>query len=169
MVKYVCDSYVLYHSPKTNHKAYPLSLALLTLSWDKNWDSHSPMNGYPSFYPRIALVAPSPCGHAWIYYSGTISMFSHCSSFEDRVPVDGICGYPIYLRVRSSDFKGITGQPYSISTNGRQGGVLSPERAPMAFWRHNCWCCRATKSNFALQTQSSPCLHSILNPITTSR
>ena len=35
-------------------------LALLTLSWDKNWDSHSPMNGYPSFYPRIALVAPSP-------------------------------------------------------------------------------------------------------------
>ena len=37
-----------------------LGLALLTLSWDKNWDSHSPMNGYPSFYPRIALVAPSP-------------------------------------------------------------------------------------------------------------
>ena len=24
------------------------------------WDSHSPMNGYPSFYPRIALVVPSP-------------------------------------------------------------------------------------------------------------
>ena len=38
-------------------------LALLTLSWDKNWDSHSPMNGYPSFYPRIALVAPSPGGY----------------------------------------------------------------------------------------------------------
>ena len=37
-------------------------LALLTLSWDKNWDSHSLVNGYPSFYPRIALVAPSP-GH----------------------------------------------------------------------------------------------------------
>ena len=35
-------------------------LALLTLSWDKNWDSHSLVNGYPSFYPRIALVAPSP-------------------------------------------------------------------------------------------------------------
>ena len=35
-------------------------LALLTLSWDKNWDSHSLLNGYPSFYPRIALVAPSP-------------------------------------------------------------------------------------------------------------
>ena len=34
-------------------------LALLTLSWDKNWDSHSLVNGYPSFYPRIALVAPS--------------------------------------------------------------------------------------------------------------
>ena len=28
-----------------------LGLALLTLSLDKNWDSHSPMNGYPSFYP----------------------------------------------------------------------------------------------------------------------
>ena len=37
-----------------------LGLALLTLSWDKKQDSHSPMNGYPSFYPRIALVAPSP-------------------------------------------------------------------------------------------------------------
>ena len=35
-------------------------LALLTLSWDKNWDSHSLVNGYPRFYPRIALVAPSP-------------------------------------------------------------------------------------------------------------
>ena len=40
----------------------PLGLALLTLSWDKNWDSHSLVNGYPRFYPRIALVAPSP-GH----------------------------------------------------------------------------------------------------------
>ena len=37
-----------------------LGLALLTLSWDKNWDSHSLVNGYLSFYPRIALVAPSP-------------------------------------------------------------------------------------------------------------
>ena len=37
-----------------------LGLALLTLSWDKNWDSHSLVNGYPSFYPRIALIAPSP-------------------------------------------------------------------------------------------------------------
>ena len=39
---------------------YHQDLALLTLSWDKNWDSHSLVNGYPSFYPRIALVAPSP-------------------------------------------------------------------------------------------------------------
>ena len=45
-----------------------LGLALLTLSWDKNWDSHSLVNGYPSFYPRIALVAPSP---GWSL-SGTI-------------------------------------------------------------------------------------------------
>ena len=37
-----------------------LGLALLTLSWDKNWDSHSLVYGYPSFYPSIALVAPSP-------------------------------------------------------------------------------------------------------------
>ena len=35
-------------------------LPLLTLPWDKNWDSHSLVNGYPSFYIRIALVAPSP-------------------------------------------------------------------------------------------------------------
>ena len=39
-------------------------LALLKLSWDKNWDSHSLVNGYPSFYPRIALVAPGP-GKWW--------------------------------------------------------------------------------------------------------
>ena len=38
-------------------------LALLTLSWDKNWYSHSLVNGYPSFYPRIALVTPSPEGN----------------------------------------------------------------------------------------------------------
>ena len=37
-----------------------LGLALLTLSWDENWDSHSLVNGYSSFYPRIALVAHSP-------------------------------------------------------------------------------------------------------------
>ena len=50
--KVVCSSYVTHQG-----------LALLTLSWDKNWDSHSLVNGYPSFYPRIALVAPSPEGH----------------------------------------------------------------------------------------------------------
>ena len=44
-----------------------LGLALLTLSWDKNWDSHSLVNGYPSFYPRIALVAPSPGGKWFIH------------------------------------------------------------------------------------------------------
>ena len=37
-----------------------LGLALLTLSWDKNWDIHSLVKGYPIFYPRITLVAPSP-------------------------------------------------------------------------------------------------------------
>ena len=51
---------------------YPLGLALLTLSWDKNWDSHSPMNGYPSFYPRIALVAPSPAQQSCWGYIGFI-------------------------------------------------------------------------------------------------
>ena len=47
--------------PRANY-TINLGLALLTLSWDKNWDSHSFVNGYPSFYPRIALVAPSPGG-----------------------------------------------------------------------------------------------------------
>ena len=46
-----------------------LGLALLTISWDKNWDSHSLVNGYPSFYPRIALVAPSPDG---VLYRGIL-------------------------------------------------------------------------------------------------
>ena len=49
------------HCPSDNEVT--LGLALLTLSWDKNWDSHSLVNGYPSFYPRIALVAPSPGGY----------------------------------------------------------------------------------------------------------
>ena len=46
-------------------------LALLTLSWDKNWDSHSLVNGYPSFYPRISLVAPSPDRQT--YWHGRLS------------------------------------------------------------------------------------------------
>ena len=59
-----------YESTKKNYAVFTFSLpwqysaglglALLSLSWDKNWDSHSLVNGYPSFYPRIALVAPSP-------------------------------------------------------------------------------------------------------------
>ena len=55
--KYALRPYVF--SSFINHRG----LALLTLSWDKNWDSHSLVNGYPSFYPRIGLVAPSPDGH----------------------------------------------------------------------------------------------------------
>ena len=53
---------LLYNDSMILYVYYHHGLALLTLSWDKNWDSHSPMNGYPSFYPRIALVAPSPGG-----------------------------------------------------------------------------------------------------------
>ena len=37
-----------------------LGLVLLTLYWVKIWDNHSLVNDYHSFYPRIALVAPSP-------------------------------------------------------------------------------------------------------------
>ena len=47
-----CRSFTLTH--------YLAGLGATNLSWDKNWDSHSLVNGYPSFYPRIALVAPSP-------------------------------------------------------------------------------------------------------------
>ena len=49
-----------YLLPVQNHIHIWQGLALLTLSWDKNRDSHSLVNGYPNFYPRIALVAPSP-------------------------------------------------------------------------------------------------------------
>ena len=52
--------YVLSETYLQHETLSRLSLTLLTLSWDKNWDSHSLVNGYPSFYPRIALVAPSP-------------------------------------------------------------------------------------------------------------
>ena len=47
----------------TSIKIICQGLALLTLSWDKSCDSHSLVNGYPSFYPRIALLAPSPDGN----------------------------------------------------------------------------------------------------------
>ena len=53
-----------------------LGLALLTLSWDKNWDSHSVVNGYPNFYPRIALVAPSPGGDP---------LYKHCCRWKHAI------------------------------------------------------------------------------------
>ena len=62
---FLCShSYVLWWFLIVYQRFIDLGLALLMLSWDKNWDSHSPMNGYPSFYPRIALVAPSPDGRS---------------------------------------------------------------------------------------------------------
>ena len=60
-----------------------LGLALLTPSWDKNWDSHSLVNGYPSFYPRIALVAASPDGYV---FAGT-SVFYMCENGNGIVVV----------------------------------------------------------------------------------
>ena len=72
---------------------YPLSkneiilgLALLTLSWDKNWYSHSLVNGYPSLYPRIALVAPSPEEY-FLSHCGHVVDGERC--FVDTVTVDG--------------------------------------------------------------------------------
>ena len=76
-----------------------LGLALLTLSCDKNWDSHSLVNGYPSFYRRIALVAPSPGGgkpvavttFAWPwsdYFSN--ATYQKCSSTETKCHFDEI-------------------------------------------------------------------------------
>ena len=35
-------------------------LALLTLSQDKNSDSHSPMNGYPSFLTQDSVSSAKP-------------------------------------------------------------------------------------------------------------
>ena len=58
----------------TDGQIYALGLALLTLSWDKNWDSHSLVNGYPSFYPRMALVAPSP-GVFIILKAGIVAVY----------------------------------------------------------------------------------------------
>ena len=37
-----------------------LGLALLTLSWDKNWDSHSLVNGYPSFLSYDSVSSAKP-------------------------------------------------------------------------------------------------------------
>ena len=54
---------------KATHHQWSLTLcqclALLKLSWDKNWDSHSPTNSYPRFYSRIALVVPRPGDQWW--------------------------------------------------------------------------------------------------------
>ena len=64
-----------------------LGLALLMLSWDKNWDSHSLVNGYPSFYPRIALVAPSPEMQSFddifnVTLNELLNKLSHCQWFD---------------------------------------------------------------------------------------
>ena len=62
-------------------------LVLLTLSYDKNWDSHSLVNGYPTFYPRIALVAPSPGFCRQLPYHVVIACFqlSISGSIDDDV------------------------------------------------------------------------------------
>ena len=57
-----------------------MGLALLTLSWDKNWDSHSLVNGYPTFYPRIALIAPSPGNLDYVEYSSTELKFGQANN-----------------------------------------------------------------------------------------
>ena len=60
-----------------------MGLALQTLSLDKNWDSHSLVNGYPSFYPRIALVAPSP-GHCESTFHWRTIEQKHTASVDRR-------------------------------------------------------------------------------------
>ena len=94
-------------------------LALLTLSWDKNWDSHSLVNGYPSFYPaRISLVAPSPGGEEeaqqpsdrpqpWLRV-----IYNFCEQFTDgceRFPILTNCHGPFtrHLRKKTVDTRAI--------------------------------------------------------------
>ena len=43
-----------------------LGLALLTLTWDKNWDSHSLVNGFPSFLSQDSVSSAKP----WMTYEG---------------------------------------------------------------------------------------------------
>ena len=45
----ICQCYDSALSKWAQSESSVQGLALLTLSWDKNWDSHSLVNGYPSF------------------------------------------------------------------------------------------------------------------------
>ena len=47
----------------------------MALSWDGNWDSHSLVNGCPSFCPGIVLLAPSPGGATRLDVSGTQEVY----------------------------------------------------------------------------------------------
>ena len=74
-------------------------LALLTLSWDKNWDSHSLVNGYPSFYPRIALVAPSPGKTVCTLIQHPVSF--HVSPCEPRTYLVIVVNPSVHLGITS--------------------------------------------------------------------
>ena len=75
-------------------------LALQTLSWDKNWDSHSLVNGYPSFYPRIALVAPSP-GLRWYQKSVSSFLLKYILQAKLWTPGQDVCHTPSEKRSHS--------------------------------------------------------------------
>ena len=63
--------------------------------------------GYVTWWPLLGLLSWYP-----LIYS------SHCNSFEDRVPVDGIYGYPIFKWVTVARIKGYQN---SNPNNGHQG------------------------------------------------
>ena len=55
---------------------------------------------------EIVQQGKLPGGNYWNYYPDTLSsLSSHCNSFEDRVPVDLIYGYPIFKWVALTWFK----------------------------------------------------------------
>ena len=84
-------------------------LALLTLSLDKNWDSHSLVNGYPSFYPRIALVAPSP--GVWLIKWPRGSSVAYLHLF-----CQSTCVWPIYVSPSVQIFSQYEFCPHSLDS-----------------------------------------------------
>ena len=77
-------SYITLYVISNRHQVPNPGLALLTLSCDKNWDSHSLVNSYPSFYPRIALVAPSP----GVKYAQKLFVYVHACEIKEYMAMN---------------------------------------------------------------------------------
>ena len=116
---------------------YTWGLALLTLSWDKNWDSHSLVNGYPSFYPRITFVAPSPeeCADEWRQNNADLKLLENCAMNSFIMfgimfmTATGLENSPVIWRLHC----------FTVSFRGDVHGEFGPRELASVSWRTPQW------------------------------